>query len=113
MWPPALEYRAAVGLLEDDAALGQGIRFALENDGIQVELCTALSQAQSILPSKGFDLLILDVNLPDGSSIIGGRTKITRDEADLNGNNVLVHITNNKDEWGQDGKLQHPAQQRL
>jgi hypothetical protein len=38
-------------------------------------------------------------------SIIGGRTKITRDEADLNGNNVLVHITNNKDEWGQDGKL--------
>ena len=56
-------------LLEDDAALGQGIRFALENDGIQVELCTALSQAQSILPSKGFDLLILDVNLPDGSGL--------------------------------------------
>ncbi len=56
-------------LLEDDAALGQGIRFALENDGIQVELCTALSQAQSILPSKDFDLLILDVNLPDGSGL--------------------------------------------
>ena len=56
-------------LLEDDAALGQGIRFALENDGIQVELCAALSQAQSILPSKDFDLLILDVNLPDGSGL--------------------------------------------
>ena len=56
-------------LLEDDAALGQGIRFALENDGIQVELCTALSQAQSILPNKDFDLLILDVNLPDGSGL--------------------------------------------
>ncbi len=56
-------------LLEDDAALGQGIRFALENEGIQVELCTALSQAQSIVPSKDFDLLILDVNLPDGSGL--------------------------------------------
>ena len=56
-------------LLEDDAALGQGIRFALENDGIHVELCTALSQAQSILPGKDFDLLILDVNLPDGSGL--------------------------------------------
>lgn len=56
-------------LLEDDIALGQGIRFALENDGIQVELCTALFQAQSILPSKDFDLLILDVNLPDGSGL--------------------------------------------
>ena len=56
-------------LLEDDAALGQGIRFALENDSIQVELCTALSQAQTILLSKDFDLLILDVNLPDGSGL--------------------------------------------
>lgn len=56
-------------LLEDDAALGQGIRYALENDGVQVELCTALSQAQGILPSRDFDLLILDVNLPDGSGL--------------------------------------------
>ena len=56
-------------LLEDDAALGQGIRFALENYGIHVELRTALSQAQSILPGKDFDLLILDVNLPDGSGL--------------------------------------------
>ena len=56
-------------LLEDDAALGQGIRYALENDGVQVELCTALAQAQSILPGRDFDLLILDVNLPDGSGL--------------------------------------------
>ena len=56
-------------LLEDDAALGQGIRYALENDGVQVVLCTALAQAQGILPSRDFDLLILDVNLPDGSGL--------------------------------------------
>ena len=56
-------------LLEDDTALGQGIRFALENDGIRVELCATLSQAQSILPGADFDLLILDVNLPDGSGL--------------------------------------------
>ena len=56
-------------LLEDDAALGQGIRYALENDGVQVVLCTALAQAQDILPGRDFDLLILDVNLPDGSGL--------------------------------------------
>ena len=56
-------------LLEDDAALGQGIRYALENDGVQVVLCTALAQAQGILPGRDFDLLILDVNLPDGSGL--------------------------------------------
>ena len=56
-------------LLEDDTTLGQGIRFALENDGIRVELYTTLSQAQNTLPCTDFDLLILDVNLPDGSGL--------------------------------------------
>ena len=56
-------------LLEDDTALGQGIRFALENDGVQVELCATLSQAQSLLSNAEFDLLILDINLPDGSGL--------------------------------------------
>lgn len=56
-------------LLEDDAALGQGIRYALEHDGVHVELCATLSQAKSLLPGADFDLLILDVNLPDGSGL--------------------------------------------
>ena len=56
-------------LLEDDAALGQGIRFALENSGVSVELCAGLSQARSRLSAQGYDLLILDVNLPDGSGL--------------------------------------------
>lgn len=56
-------------LLEDDVTLGQGIRFALENDSVHIELCTTLSQAQSIIASMVFDLLILDINLPDGSGL--------------------------------------------
>ena len=56
-------------LLEDDTALGQGIRLALENDGVHVELCATLSQAQNLLTGADFDLLILDVNLPDGSGL--------------------------------------------
>jgi len=56
-------------LLEDDTVLGQGIRFALENDGVSVELCQALSQARSRLSDQTYDLLILDVNLPDGSGL--------------------------------------------
>ena len=56
-------------LLEDDTALGQGIRLALESDSVQVTLCAALSQARSALSGSDFDLLILDVNLPDGSGL--------------------------------------------
>ena len=56
-------------LLEDDAALGQGVRLALENSDVQVQLCTTLSQARSLLAGADFDLFILDVNLPDGSGL--------------------------------------------
>ena len=56
-------------LLEDDTALGQGIWFALGNDGVHIELCTTLSQAQNRLAGTDFDLLILDINLPDGSGL--------------------------------------------
>ena len=56
-------------LLEDDATLGQGIRFALENGEARVTLCAALSQARTHLSGQNYDLLILDVNLPDGSGL--------------------------------------------
>lgn len=56
-------------LLEDDTALGQGIRFALETGGVQVTLCATLSQARSALTRKDFSLLILDINLLDGSGL--------------------------------------------
>lgn len=56
-------------LLEDDATLGQGIRFALENSEVCVTLCPALSQARRQLSGQDYDLLILDVNLPDGSGL--------------------------------------------
>ena len=56
-------------LVEDDTALGQGIRLALAHGGARVELCAAVSQARSLLSDADFDLLILDINLPDGSGL--------------------------------------------
>lgn len=56
-------------LLEDDAALGQGIRLALQSDTLQVTLCRTLAEGQSAAAPGAFDLLILDLNLPDGSGL--------------------------------------------
>ena len=56
-------------LLEDDAALGQGIRFALETGETAVHLYTTLGQARAAFAAGSFDLLLLDVNLPDGSGL--------------------------------------------
>lgn len=56
-------------LLEDDAALGSGIQLALQSQSVQITLCTTLEQARHALSLHPFDLLILDVNLPDGSGL--------------------------------------------
>ncbi len=56
-------------LLEDDAALGQGIQLALQIPDASITLCPNLLQARQRLRETAFDLLILDVNLPDGSGL--------------------------------------------
>ncbi len=56
-------------LLEDDAALGRGICLALNGERVAVTHCTSLSQARQTMAQTDFDLLILDINLPDGSGL--------------------------------------------
>ena len=57
-------------ILEDDLALGEGVRLALLGDDRPVTLCRTLAQARQALEEAGpFALLILDVNLPDGSGL--------------------------------------------
>ncbi len=56
-------------LLEDDAALGQGISLALNSENTAVVHCQNLLQGRQALTAMDFDLLILDVGLPDGSGL--------------------------------------------
>ena len=54
-------------LLEDDTALGEGIRLALKSGDTEITLCRTLSEGRQALEQDAFDLLILDINLPDGN----------------------------------------------
>ncbi len=56
-------------LVEDDGALGRGICLALNSENAAVTHCENLSQGRQALGAADFDLLILDVNLPDGSGL--------------------------------------------
>ena len=56
-------------LLEDDATLGCGIVLALAGPEREVVLAGSLAEARAALADGRFDLLILDVNLPDGSGL--------------------------------------------
>lgn len=54
-------------LLEDDITLGNGIKMVLKD--AQVILVHTLEDARKTLKNNEFDLLILDINLPDGSGL--------------------------------------------
>ena len=56
-------------LLEDDEALGRGITMALEGQERAVLRAGTLAEAEEILARERFSLLILDINLPDGSGL--------------------------------------------
>ena len=56
-------------LLEDDTALGSGIQLALQSPVVRITRCTTLAQGKAEALRNPYDLLILDINLPDGSGL--------------------------------------------
>ncbi len=56
-------------VVEDDPALGEGVCLALRSGETEAVLAPDLQMAGRMLAEAGTDLVILDVNLPDGSGL--------------------------------------------
>ena len=54
-------------LLEDDLSLINGLSFAFQKAGHALEVARTLREAESLWQKGKYDLLVLDVSLPDGS----------------------------------------------
>ena len=54
-------------ILEDDQDLATGMELALKDPELTFSLCSTIDEAKTLIKYKTFDLLILDVNLPDGN----------------------------------------------
>lgn len=54
-------------LVEDDESLHRGIQFTLQQEGFEVRSAHNLKEALSEITDNHFDLILLDVQLPDGN----------------------------------------------
>lgn len=56
-------------IVEDDPALGQGIRIALQSERLAITVVRTLADARIALAAGDYALILLDINLPDGSGL--------------------------------------------
>ena len=54
-------------LLEDDLSLISGLTFAFKKQGFALDTARTLAEAEALWSDRKYDLLVLDVSLPDGS----------------------------------------------
>lgn len=54
-------------LLEDDLSLMNGLSFAFQKHGFELDIARTLREADALWSEGKYDLLVLDVSLPDGS----------------------------------------------
>lgn len=61
--------KQSVLIVEDDEDLTDGICLSLENPGLCFTCCQTVSETREVLKNNNFGLVILDINLPDGSGL--------------------------------------------
>ena len=62
-------------LLEDDISLIDGLHYSLKKNGFYVDIARTVEEAEKQLAQiEKYDLLILDVTLPDGTGFVAVRT---------------------------------------
>ncbi len=54
-------------LIEDDLSLINGLSFAIQKQGYEITVIRTAAEAGAVWTNKRFDMVILDVSLPDGS----------------------------------------------
>ena len=54
-------------LVEDDESLALGIEFSLNDGGYKVSKASGVEEGKKLFHLEQFDLILLDVNLPDGN----------------------------------------------
>lgn len=54
-------------MIEDDSTIAFGVKYALEQEGFNIDICNDLESGRNSLNEKTFDIILLDLMLPDGN----------------------------------------------
>ena len=54
-------------MVEDDSTIAFGVKYALEQEGFSLEICKDLESSRKSIHEKNYDIILLDVTLPDGN----------------------------------------------
>ena len=57
-------------IIEDDREMNQGISYVLEKDGYRTASVHSIAEGKNAFEEQGADLILLDVNLPDGEGFV-------------------------------------------
>lgn len=61
--------KKTVLILEDDVDLAEGIELSLQSEELNFVICSTIADSRKAISKHKFDLLILDINLPDGNGL--------------------------------------------
>ena len=54
-------------IIEDNETIVKGLKYLLEQEQFEVEACLNAQETMNIIGKKEFDLIVLDITLPDGN----------------------------------------------
>ncbi|SCG95128.1 MULTISPECIES: response regulator transcription factor [unclassified Romboutsia] len=54
-------------MIEDDSTIAFGVKYALEQEGFNIDICKDLESSRKNINEKEYGIILLDVTLPDGN----------------------------------------------
>lgn len=54
-------------MIEDDSSISFAVKYALEKDGFNIDICNDLEKSRTRIKDKKYNIILLDVMLPDGN----------------------------------------------
>ena len=61
--------KKTVLISEDDIDLAEGIELSLQSEELNFVICSTIADARTVIPKQKIDLMIFDINLPDGNGL--------------------------------------------